>query len=122
MKILIKHDVFNIANRIKQINKNYFIVFNKQTNKFEVHNKTLKNTLCLVLPFKQLDVRTLTYVLKSEKIDEQFLEIEKNNKKIENSNSNKIKDKITYQLKEIYNYANKQCTDFNGEAFKFEWC
>lgn len=121
MRIKITHDVFNIAKRIKQINKNYFIMFNTKSENFEVHNKSYKNTFCLCLPFKNLDSRVITYVLKSEKVEECFEEIEKNNSKLEKSKQNKIKDMVNYQLKEIYDYANKKATDFNGNAFKTNW-
>lgn len=122
MKVKITHDVFNIVKRLKAINKNYFIMFNTKTNKYEIHNLKYKNTLCLVLPYNALDNRAITYVLKSERVEEQLELIEKTNLKIEKSNKEKLNDKINYQLKEIYSYANKKVNDFDGDGFKFNWC
>lgn len=122
MKIKIEHDVFNIVNRLKTINKNYFVLFNLKTKKFELHNKSTKNTLCLILPFERLDARTITHVLKSEKIDECLKEIEIVNEKISKSNKEKLEDKVKYQLKEIYDFASSKVKNFDGNAYKFDWC
>ena len=122
MKIKIQHDVFNIVNRIKQINAGYFVMFNTKNQKFEIHNKNYKNTLCLTLPFNQLDCRAIEYVLKSQNVEQMLAEIENNNLKIEKSNKEQLQDRTTYQLNEIYNYANKKVVDFDGNAYKFEWC
>ena len=63
MKIKISTDVYNISKRIKDIDKNYYIVFNTSTNKFEVHNsQQLGGSFCLNLPYNFLDERTLNYV------------------------------------------------------------
>ena len=122
MKIKIQHDVFNIVNRLKQINSGYFVMFNTQTEKFEIHNNNYKNTLWLTLPFNQLDCRAINYVLKSQNVEQVLLEIENDNLKLEKSNKEKLEDRTTYQLNEIYNYANKKVVDFDGDAYKFEWC
>lgn len=78
---IIKKDLFNISNRLKSIDKNYFIVRNHLKKRFEIHYKREKNSLELILPFDKLDDRTIKLVLKTkienrQKLDE---EIEKNN-------------------------------------------
>ena len=105
-KILIKNDVFNIVNRLKQINKNYYILFNKKTTKFEVHFKNLKNTLQLVLPFKFLDKRTVDLVQKSRVENKQklLLEMEQNNIKIEQNKNKKLTDEVTFKVNEMINF------------------
>jgi len=57
---IIKKDMFNISERIKQIDKNYFIVFNCKTNKWEVHNKMQQgSSYCLTCPYNCLDSRLI---------------------------------------------------------------
>lgn len=121
MKIKINHDVFNIVNRLKQINKNYFVMYNKKTNKFEIHNKSYANTLCLTLPYSSLDARAINYVLKSEQVEQVLLEIERNNQNLKMQQKNNLTDKINYQLNEIYSYALKGSGEFNGNAYKTLW-
>lgn len=98
--IVIKNDLFNIANRLKQINKKYFIVYNKQTKKFEVHFKRNFHTLELVLPFERLDIRTINYVLKTKIENKKALleEIENHNKKLEEQNNRKIKNDVINKI------------------------
>ena len=78
---VIKSDLFNISKRLKQIDKNYFLVRNRKTNKFEVHYKRNFNSLELVLPFNKLDARTIDYVLKTRMENRKKLleEIEREN-------------------------------------------
>ena len=44
MKIKIESDVFNIINRIKEIDDGYFIMYNTNSKKFEVHNEKNLNS------------------------------------------------------------------------------
>ena len=70
MKIKLFSDVYNISNRIKNIDKDYYIVLNTSTNKFEVHNRSqVDSTYCLTLPFKNLDERTLNYVNETKSVN-----------------------------------------------------
>ncbi|MFV0515776.1 MAG: hypothetical protein ACK5MV_00050 [Aminipila sp.] len=60
---LIEHDVCSIADRIKEIEKEYFIVFNVLRDKYEVHSTANigHDTYCFTVPYKELDGRTLEY-------------------------------------------------------------
>ena len=62
---IIKNDIFNIAKRLKSIDKKYFIVFNSDRNKYEVHYARAKNTYELTIPYDTLDARTIDFVLKT---------------------------------------------------------
>ena len=79
----IESDVYNISKRVKDIDIDYYVVFNTITSKFEVHNSNqFGGSYCLTLPFKELDERTLNYIniTKSENIEEILCKIEKENK------------------------------------------
>lgn len=59
-------DLFGVADRLKEIDKDYFIFFSYRRHRFEVHNRAQKgSTLCLVLPFDRLDERTVRLVRKT---------------------------------------------------------
>lgn len=88
MKIKITHDVYDISNRIKQIDRNYFIVFNTSKNNFEIHNsKQIGTTFCVTVPFKVIDARTLKYVFEtqSKNIEKILNRMETENKLTENA-------------------------------------
>ena len=93
---IIKSDLFNISNRIKQIDPKYFVVFNKKRKKFEVHYKRLKNTYELTIPYDNLDSRAIDFVQKTriENRKKILEEIEKSNKLLEVENQRKRKENL----------------------------
>lgn len=107
MKIEIKNDVFNIVNRLKKIDKNYFVLFNLDKNTFEIHNKAqLFSTYCLTLPYSTLDKRAIDYVLKTSIKNMEMIasniDIQNNNLKLNQENEleyvskYKLKTKLKY--------------------------
>jgi hypothetical protein len=57
--IEIKNDLFNISNRIKRVDENYFICFNKVLKQFEVHHKKQPDTTFCFVAGKTLNVSVL---------------------------------------------------------------
>ena len=89
MKIQINFDVYNISKRIKDIDRDYYVVYDTSKQKFEVHNsKQIGSSYCLTLPYCELDERSLSYVLKtqSSNIEEILEKIENDNKILESTN------------------------------------
>ena len=85
MYIKIENDLYSISQRLKEIDKDYFILLNTKKNSFEVHNSKQKdNTYCLTVPYSELDSRTVSLVksTKKEYMDNILNEIERNNKKL----------------------------------------
>ena len=74
-------DVFYIAGRIKQIDPAYYIMFNRNSCRYQVHAGEGKNSLQLDLPFDILDSRALNYVRQTavSRINEYLAEIDKAN-------------------------------------------
>lgn len=124
-KIFIKHDVFNIIKKLKKIDKKYFIVYNLNSKKFEVHHKNSANTLQLVLPYDQLDSRTLDLVLKTSVEHQKKLldDMEKNNQKIEQEKQNRLLDEASFKAKDMLKYAESKTgenVNFN-DSYKTKW-
>lgn len=124
-KILIKNDVFNIVKRLKKIDKNYFIVYNLSSKKYEVHHSKSKHSLQLVLPFDFLDTRTLNLVLKSNIKNHAKLlkEMEENNLKLEQNKTQKIVNEATFKAKEMLKFAeSKPAQDVNfNDSYTTKW-
>ena len=89
MKIKIEKDLFNISKRITKINRDYYIVFDKVKNVFQIYEK---NNLLLTLPFKTLDERALKFIYERiRKSNFEILEeIEKHNQKLDKYNQEKV--------------------------------
>lgn len=73
--------MFGVARRLKGIDDGYFVFLNYKTGKFEVHNRRYTPTLCLVLPYKTLDERTVNRVLytRAERVKQIIADIERQN-------------------------------------------
>lgn len=102
-KIVISDDLFGISKRLKRIDDGYFLVYNKKTKKYEVHNsKNRDNTLSLVSPFETLDIRLVHLVQRTrvENFSQIIKEIDETNEKIESSRMAEIKDNATERLKD----------------------
>ena len=56
-RIEIRQDVFDIADRLKEIDGDYFPVYNLTKRRFEIHHRGRRDTLQLVLPYPSLDIR-----------------------------------------------------------------
>ena len=79
-------DCLDIVERIKSIDKNYFVVFNLDNQKFELHDSTSgRQTYCLTFPFDVLDERAYLHVLKTrvQNSDLIFDEIDRHNKQLQ---------------------------------------
>lgn len=60
--VAVTGDVMDIVERIKEIDRDYFVMFNKRTQKYEVHVKGQLFSLGCELPFDSLDARAIEYV------------------------------------------------------------
>lgn len=101
MLIKINTDNLFILERLREIDKSYFIVFNTKFNRYEVHSsRQAENTFCVGLPFLTLDERVIDFVQKTriENIEKLLDEIEKNNKKQTINNQKNILNKLEEKL------------------------
>lgn len=107
MNIKIENDVFDIANRIKNIDRKYVIYFNTTKNQFEVHNLSQKqDTYCLRVPYPVLDDRTLKLTRQTSGANIKIIlnQIEIDNELVENAEKrsalNKFNDRLEQLIKE----------------------
>ena len=115
----IKKDLFNIAYRLKKIDKGYFIIFNTLKNRYEVHNKNQsKNTLCFCCDRKYLTAEVvskahITNIRNSKRL---LKDIELNNISLQKKQEDGFKDKYMQDFKSFLDYANnKNCEcDFSN--------
>ena len=89
----IESDCLDIIQRIKTIDKDYFVIYNLDKHKFELHNHSQgRYTYCLTFPFDQLDERAYLYTLKTrvQNSDKLFKEMEDENRKLKKQKVNQI--------------------------------
>ena len=59
--IEIKDDLFDISSRIKSIDENYKIYFNRGTCRYELHNSSKTPSFQAIFPYTTLDKRALDF-------------------------------------------------------------
>ena len=79
--VVIKHDLYDIAKRLKEIDREYFTVYNFRLKRYEVHHKGQKQTFCLAVPYEILDERTIRLVrrTRAERAIELMKEMQREN-------------------------------------------
>lgn len=122
MKVKIESDVFDITQRIKEIDDGYFIMFNVNSKKFEIHNKNTKNGYCLTVPYCQLDNRTIELIHKThiKNYDKIVKSLDEDNEKLNNKQIEKLKEINDYKVREILKYS-KVTTKPVDKVFKSTW-
>lgn len=121
MKIKIDSDVYDIVERIKEIDEGYFIIYNTDNGCFELHNYNQFNTYCLRIPYDSLDERVISLIYKtlSSNLDNIIKEIDEQNEMLEDNKIKSTRDVSDYKLREVYKFANNSSKDLNG---LFESC
>ena len=81
--VKITHDVFDIADRLKEIDGGYYPVYNLTRKRYEVHHGEGKNSCQLVLPYPTLDARCIQRVRETrrEYVENMLREIDRENEK-----------------------------------------
>lgn len=81
---LITDDLFDIANRLKSVSDSYVLYYNTEKERFEVHDR-VKRCLQFVVPFDELDARTVEYAryTRVENAKRIFAEMEAHNRRLE---------------------------------------
>lgn len=83
--IQISNDLFDIVNRLKEIDADYAVYYNAAASCFEVHSSRQRgNTLCLKVPYEKLDARTVDLVqaTRVQNAKKLFLQMENDNAKL----------------------------------------
>ena len=104
MKIEIENDVYDIANRIKEIDRDYRIYFNMSKNQFELHNLSQpENTFCLSLPYPFVDERTLKLARETNSANIKIIlnKIDNDNKIKQNADKTSVLNIFNDQLEQL---------------------
>ena len=106
-RIPVLSNVYDIPVRFKEVNRDFFIMFNTRTQKYELHDPKLPfSTLYCVLPFDELDARSIAYVLERRNIclEDLAREIERYNEELDRKQQAEMIDKANYKCREALNY------------------
>ncbi len=110
----VKHDLYNIANRIKSISPDYFIEY--KGGEYSLHTKRLRPTYILTFPYKTLDQRALTYTLKTrvQNLDRLIKEIDQENQRLIAEQSKNTEERL-YEAVDQALSTYTSCPSFEGQ-------
>ncbi len=106
---LISTNCYNIPERVRELDDDYRLYYNVRRNVIELHNLRHIPTFQLVLPYSQLDTRTIEYIRRTrvDKIINEIKEIDEYNNNLENKLINQTLDEIHEKTKSVINYMNR---------------
>jgi hypothetical protein len=116
-------NVFNIPERLRQIDPGYFVMFNPRNQTFELHHEGQDFTYCLTFPFDELDGRAIDYVQETriERLGAIRRQMDAHNEKVEADKRRDFDDKVDYLSKEIHRSALRRNEVPDAGAFKTVW-
>ena len=81
----IKNDVFDVASRLREIDGDYYPVYNLTKKRFEIHHRGRAKSLQLVLPYDTLDIRAVNRVKETRRewVENMLRDMERQNQKAE---------------------------------------
>lgn len=106
-RLPVLNNVYDIPARLKEVSRDFFVMFNTGTQKFEIHSAgQLGDTLACVLPFEELDARAVRYVREysRERTAQIAREIEEYNERLDAREKAALIDKASYKTREAFNY------------------
>lgn len=94
--IEIKNDLFDVSERLKSVDETYRLFFNVDTQRYEVYENNHGFTRAFVVPYDELDARTISYArfTRVENSKALFEEIEKNNAALDRQLAEQCVDQI----------------------------
>lgn len=120
LQSLIKiNDIYYISEQLKNINKNYELFLNLNTNKFEVHDTSKPNSF-VVSYNKYPDQNLILKLIKSLSISSQeiFNQIEKHNHELHEKQNLKINQMASDYFNEIFNFSEKITNEVSAVQIK----
>lgn len=120
LQSLIKiNDIYYISEQLKNINKNYELFLNINTNKFEVHDTSKPNSF-VVSYNKYPDQNLILKLIRSLSISSQeiFNQIEKHNHELHEKQNLKINQMTSDYFNEIFNFSEKITNEVSAVQIK----
>lgn len=114
-RIPVTKHVCDIPDRLKQIDRHYFVMFNTRSQRFELHDARQRgSTLACVLPFDELDARALVYARKYHvsRLSQTVREVDDFNDRLEREARRRFLNDAADRTREAFSYLkNNSRTD-----------
>ncbi|MDE7192239.1 MAG: hypothetical protein K2O35_07215 [Clostridia bacterium] len=94
--IEITDDLFDVSSRIKSVDENYKIYFNRGTRRYELHDSSKSPSFQAVFPYASLDKRAIDYARQTavKNKDKILAEIDAHNARLEKQRQDELIQKV----------------------------
>jgi len=122
-RILVESHALDMPRRLREIDPGYFILFNPENQRYELHHEEQETTYCLTFPFSELDGRAEDYTreMRIERIKDIYSEIKAHNEKVERDKQQKFDDDVEWVAREIHRSALRRNEVPDEDAYKTRW-
>lgn len=103
--ILVDSHALDIPQKLRAVEPVLYIMYNPNTDKYEIHRRGFDNSLELNLPYRELDNRAVIAFVNGMDIKRMGKEIEAHNEKLRADQENKTKDEIGCKLRDMHTYC-----------------
>ena len=99
---LITDDLYDIATRLTAVKESYVVYYNVDKARYEVYDSARGNSLQFVVPYDELDARTVEYARYSrvENAKKIYEEMEKHNERVEKEQAHKAIERAAVAYEE----------------------
>ena len=100
---LITDDLFDIALRLRSVKDSYVVYYNTKKQHYEVRDSARGNCLEFVVPYDELDARTVEYARYSrvENAERIFAEVEEHNRRLEKEQAAKVVERAALAYEDV---------------------
>ena len=105
-RVPVTSHALDIPQRLKEIDPGYFVMLNTRTQKYEIHHGEGTDTLECVLPYDELDERSVRHVLRHrmERLEALIEEMEEHNRRLEERTAKEFLEDAGLRTKEAMKY------------------
>ena len=105
MLIRIAHDVFDIADRVKELDEGYYPVFNTETQRYEIRHSD-GDYVAVVVPYETLDARVLKHLFLTRRDNaySALMKLDEENERQRQRSIASAVDEAGYKARQILSY------------------
>jgi len=100
--MIITDDMFAIDERLREIDADYFIIYDTKYHRYEIHNSSQKgNTLALVVPYSRLDKRVIDLAIRTrrENMSSILAKMEQDNQRLQDNQNQELMRRLIFDAR-----------------------
>lgn len=120
MIVRIYHDVFDICDRVKELDEGYYPVYDTERHRYEIRHSD-GDYIAVVVPYDSLDSRILRhlYITRRDNAEKLVRELDDKNRRREEKSEQRVMDEAGYKARHLLSFA-KNVKNSRAELPRYE--